>query len=141
MKAKGILCDKQTPRGKKGFKAIVVLLLIVCIMSGCSTVGVYSYPSGARILVNEQDTGKVTPASLKARHLRPGRSYVTVEKEGYESLTNRQPVDVRVSVGNIIFSVLWPPVLFKNLFGNLWKGIVFPRTRHLEEFELQKISG
>lgn len=140
MKAKEILYDNQTPRTKNGFKTTVVLLLAMCIMSGCSTIGIYSDPSGAKIFINDKDTGKITPTLLRARHLRQGRSYVTVEKEGYKTLTKRQSIDVRVSVGNIICSIWWPPVLIKNLCGDLWKGITHPRGRHLEEFNLQKIT-
>ena len=140
MKTKGILHNNQAPRAKNGFKTTVVLVLVMSIMSGCSTIGVYSNPSGAKIFINEKDSGKVTPSSIKARHLRPGRSYVTVEKEGYKALTKRQPVDVRVSVGNIVWSVFWPPILIKNLFGSLWKGITYPRGRQLKEFNLEKIA-
>ena len=139
MKTKGISHDNQVPRARNGFKTKAVLLLAMFIISGCSSIGVYSNPSGAKIFINDKDTGRVTPASLRTRHLRRGRSYITVEKEGYEILTKRQPVDVRTSVGNIVFSV-WPPVLIKNLFGDLWKGITHPRGRHLAEFNLQKIS-
>lgn len=138
MKTKGILHDNQAPQAKNGFKTTVVLLLAMFVIAGCSSIGVYSDPSGAKIFINDTDTGKVTPASLKTRHLCKGRSYITVEKEGYETLTKRQPVDVKVSVGNVILSI-WPPVLIKNLLGDLWKGIVSPRGRHLKEFNLQKI--
>lgn len=129
MKRKGVLRDN--------LKTMVVLLLSICIFSGCSTIGVYSDPSGAKIFINEKETRMVTPKIIGARNLRTGRSYITVEKEGYETLTKRQAVDVRVSIGNILMS-WWPPVLFKNLFGNLWKGITYPRNRHLKEFELEK---
>ena len=139
MKAKGISHDNQTSRAKNGLKTKVVLLLAMCIISGCSTVGVYSDPSGAKIFINDNDTGKITPSLIGARSLRTGRSYITVEKEGYKTLTKRQSVDVRISVANILLS-WWPPVLIKNLFGNLWKGIINPHARQLEEFNLQKIT-
>jgi len=140
MKTKGIFQGKHAIRSKNGFKEITVLLLIMSIISGCSSIGVYSNPSGAKIFIDEKDTGEVTPKSIGVRHFSSGRSYVTVEKEGYKALTERQAVDVKVSAGNIIWSIFWPPILIKNLFGDAWKGVISPRRGNLEEFVLEKID-
>jgi len=140
MKTKRVFQGRKTSRVMVGFKTMIALVLVISIISGCSSIGVYSNPSGAKIFINEKDTGKETPSSIKARHLHAGRSYITVEKEGYKLLTKRQSVDVKVSAGNVVWSIFWPPVLIVNLFGNLWKGIVNPRRGQLKEFELELIE-
>ena len=116
-----------------GFSAM--LLTGICILSGCSKIAVYSDPAGARVLLNGVDTGRTTPTSIRVRNLPVGRSYISVEKEGYHSLTKKQAVDVRISIGNIVWS-WFPPLLIKNLVDNRWKGITYPPRRFLQEFEL-----
>jgi len=119
---------------KKGL-GVALLLIAVCIASGCHTIAVYSEPAGARVLVNGVDIGRSTPTKIKVRNLNLGRSYITVEKEGYRTETKKQAIDVRVSVGAVAFA-WFPPVLIKQLCDNMFKGITYPPRRHLEEFIL-----
>ena len=122
----------------KGMMAGVLILAF--FLTGCSTtIWVHSNPEDARVLINGADTGMMTPAPLTVRELRTGRSYVTVEKEGYKTITPKQVIDVKISAGNVIWSI-WPPVLIKNLCSNLWKGIVYPEHKKLADFQLEKVS-
>ena len=115
------------------------VLILAFLLTGCSSViRVYSNPDDARVFINGADTGLVTPAELAVRDLRMGKSYVTVEKDGYRTITPKQVIDVRLSVGNVIWSI-WPPVLIKNLCSNLWKGFEAPKNKHLSDFQLEKI--
>ena len=118
---------------------IMLLAAIMCIVSGCSSIGVYSSESGASVFMNEADTGMTTPVSIRVRDLPLGRTYITVKKEGYHTVTPQQEVDVEVSIGQVVWSVLLSPIFIpKNLFGNLLKGITYPRGRHLKEFKMEK---
>jgi hypothetical protein len=116
----------------------VMLLACMLVAAGCSSLRVYSKPPGAKVFVNGSDTGRTTPTKIRVRHLALGRSYITVEKEGYLCMTPKQEVDVAISVGNIAMS-WWPPVLIKNACGDLWKGVTYPPRRHIPSFELQKV--
>lgn len=121
-------------------KTMPFFFAIMCIVSGCHSIAVYSSPSGARVFMNDIDTGKTTPAEIRVRDLPVGRTSITVVKEGYTALPLKQNVDVEISTGSVIFS-LFPPVFIKNLFGDLWRGITYPRDRRLEEFEMQVALG
>ncbi len=67
-------------RGGKGSKG-----------GGKGKVNVTSTPSGGRVFLNGQDTGKVTPTLLT--NVPAGTATVTVRKEGYQDFT--QPVQVQ----------------------------------------------
>ena len=125
----------------KGLSSSIILLAAICLLAGCSTIDVSSTPSGARVFVNDTDTGKTTPTSIKVRHLPLGRASITVEKEGYQSVPPKQEIETGISVGNIVWSVIWPPVVIKNLCDNFWKGITYPHRGRLEKFVLQPVSG
>lgn len=124
-----------------GLAVKVMLLAAMCIVSGCSSIGVSSTPSGAHIFMNEANTGMTTPASIRVRDLPLGRTYITVEKEGYHTVTPKQELNVEASISRIVWSVFFPPLLIKNLCGDLWKGITYPPGRHLEDFNLQLALG
>ena len=79
----------------------------------------------------------MTPTSVRVRDLQLGRTSITVEQEGYHSVPPQQDVDVEVSAGDIVVSVIVPPVLIGNLFGNFWKEITYPRNQRLQTFQLQ----
>lgn len=117
----------------------VILVATVCLLSGCRSIGVSSSPSGARVFMNDSDTGMTTPASIPVKKLPLGRSYITVVQEGYISVPRKQEIEVHLSIGQIIWS-WFPPVLVKNLCGDFWKGITYPESRHLEDFLLQPAS-
>jgi hypothetical protein len=118
----------------------VILSVIVCLLSGCSSIGISSSPSGARVFMNDVDTGLTTPALIRVRDLPLGRSYITVVQDGYISVPRKQEVEVQLAVGQIIWT-WFPPVLVKNLCGDCWKGITYPKDRHLEDFFLLSLSG
>lgn len=120
--------------GQKNGLAFAVLLASLIMMSGCTSVKVFSEPLGARVLVDGVDTGKTTPTSLWVRSLPVGISTVTVEKENYHC-PMKQDVGVSVSVGNIIFS-WWPPLLIKNISDNTWKSFDYPTNGELKVFEM-----
>ncbi len=114
-----------------------ILLTSMFLLPGCgSTIGVSSSPSGARVIMNERDTGMTTPASIRVGSMPTGRSYITVAQEGFTPTPRQQEVEVRVSIGNIIWS-WFPPILIKNLRGDRWRGVTYPQSRHLEDFVLQ----
>ncbi|MBF0593865.1 MAG: PEGA domain-containing protein [Candidatus Omnitrophica bacterium] len=143
MKARNINAGvlSSVVRGRQGLAVKGLLLTVFCVLAaGCgSALRVYSNPLDANIYVNGVDTGKKTPATIGVRSLHVGRSYISVEKEGYKTTTQKQLVDVGVSVGNIIWS-WWPPVLIKNLCSNYWKTINYPSDEHLPEFQLEKVA-
>jgi hypothetical protein len=117
-----------------------IMAAAFCLLCGCSSIGVYSSPSGARVFMNDVDTGLTTPASIRVKNLPMGRSYITVVQDGYISEPRKQEIEVHLSVGQIIWS-WFPPVLVKNLCGDFWKGVTYPPSRHLADFVLQPASG
>ena len=118
------------------------LLLFFCvILTGCGpALRVYSDPVEASIFLNGADTGLKTPNKIRVANLPVGISHVTVEKAGYKTITPVQFVDVSVSVGNVVWSILWPPVIIKNLCTNFWKSMDSPRDEQLEIFQLEKTT-
>lgn len=125
-----------------GGRGVALLLLMAsCLATGCSSIRVNSNPSGAHVLMNGVDTGRLTPTSIRVRDLHMGRSTISVEQEGYLSVPAKQEIEVGVSVGDIVVSVIVPPVLIGNLFGNFWKGIDYPESERLEEFQLRSTSA
>jgi len=117
-----------------------ILAGTVFLLAGCHSLGISSSPSGARVFLNDSDTGKITPASIRVRDLPLGFSYVTVAKDGYITSPPKQEVEVHLSVGNLVWS-WFPPVLIKNLVGDMWKDIEYPSSGHLEDFILQPGLG
>lgn len=63
-------------------------LAFVLIAAACGTsrVKVSSYPTGARILVDGEDTGRVTPDVISTRSRNPAGRSVSVELDGYADL-------------------------------------------------------
>lgn len=76
----------------KRFTPWLLLLLLAFVLAGCfgapagtGRISVTSEPEGAHIFLNDEDTGKTTPATLSG--IRSGTHTVTVQYEGYESET------------------------------------------------------
>jgi hypothetical protein len=127
--------SKLTQLYKKLARSAAIVLAAVLFAGGCHQFRVDSYPEGARIIVDGQDTGEVTPRVFSPRHFSTGMHKVTVEKQGYYTLTTPQIFLINVSAADIIFS-LAPPILLKNIFHNHWKnerGKI--RIFHLKENE------
>ena len=102
----------------------LILLAATCmLMVGCATpIVIRSLPEGARIMDNGKDTGLVTPGEIPVGDLPVGRHQITVEKEGYRSVTQPQPFRVKVSTRAIISTVILAPIyLPANFAGDWWK--------------------
>ena len=95
------------------------------LAAGCTTVGIDSMPQGAKVLVDGQWNGAVTPAKVPVRDLPRGTHTITVEKEGYKMVS--APPQVTISTdGKWILMTCIPPagpvgILPAELCGNLWK--------------------
>ncbi len=96
----------------------IIVVLMTILITSCSTVLVDSSPSGAKVLIDGQDTGKLTPAGLRVRDLHSGYRSIELQKEGYVS--SCQTLTVHVSAGKI-FTSLFPPLLLKFGMGDCWK--------------------
>lgn len=92
--------------------APIALVLLTALLAGClgppagyGNISVVSEPQGARIFLDDRDTGRTTPAVLES--VRTGTHEVRVELEGYEP----QAQTVRVTRGQTVtvsFSWLEP---------------------------------
>jgi len=112
----------------------VALLALVFMGFGCSSVKVSSNPPGARVLMNDQDTGLTTPTSIRLRHLPVGRTVITVAKEGYISVPEKQELEV----GTKLWS-WWPPMFIKHMFDSR-RVITSPPKGHIDRFEMRLAS-
>lgn len=124
------------------FRKILFVCLFILLLPSCSTLDVYSRPSGARIFVDDKDIGHTTPYEIRVRDLSLGRHSITVKKEGYQTVkgfneSEFQEFEIGVQVAQIIFSFI-PAVLMENLVDDLWKGIKAPRGRRLKMFNLEQ---
>ena len=98
-----------------------IVLGTLLFASGCHQFRVDSYPDGAKIIVDGQDTSEVTPKVFSPRHFSTGMHRLTVEKHGYSTVTPPQLFWVEISVVDVIFSWV-PPILLKNALHNHWKN-------------------
>jgi len=64
-----------------------IVLCSALFVSGCHQFRVDSYPEGAKIIVDGQDTGEITPRTFSPRHFSLGTHSLTVEKQGFKSVT------------------------------------------------------
>ena len=91
--------------------------------AGCgSYIRVDSEPQGAKVLVDGQWTGRVTPAELLIRDIPLGIHTITLEKDGYR--TASPPKQIQISVdGFLVFASIIGPEIFAlpALAGDLWK--------------------
>lgn len=116
--------------------ACMALVLLV----GCAgTLRVSSEPSGAKILVNGQDSGRTTPAAMRLRDLPLGKPAISVETQAGVRSTEQQ-VKVSPSAGIIVWSLLIPiPLGLINLFRGFSK--VQPKTIHFNVAQVAAATG
>lgn len=77
---------------------VLLLVVLALLLAGCfggsggfGNISVVSEPSGAKIFLDGQDTGKATPAVLE--RVRTGRHEITLERDGYKSETRSVSVE------------------------------------------------
>lgn len=78
---------------------LLLLVVLALLLAGCfgggsggfGDISVVSEPSGAKILLDGKDTGKVTPAVLE--RVSVGTHEITLERDGYESVTQKVSVE------------------------------------------------
>lgn len=81
------------------------MLLCAVLVSGCATtLRVTSTPPGARVLVDGQDTGEVTPTKLNSWEVGGG----AISVEGAEPRAASTKVSVKAIIGSLL---IWPLVL------------------------------
>lgn len=121
--------------------AAAALAMFCCLLGvGCQSIPVTSNPAGAHIVIDGHDTGNRTPFKYSPRNFTAGYHTVTVEKDGYSTITPPQELRIRVSGKQIALSIIPPfcvPFFFKNLFHNHWKTAV----DRLDTFQLREGSG
>ena len=123
---------------KSNHRIAVVLAILCCVLvAGCRSILIDSNPPGAKILIDNHDTKKITPSVYSPRHFVTGEYKVTVKKEGYSTITPPQNLRVKVSGMEIFLSIVVPPFFFKNLLHNRWKT-AWPRRL---VFQLQEGIG
>jgi hypothetical protein len=92
-----------------------VLLSALLVLCGCTGLQVKSNPAGAQVIMDGTNTGKVTPAKLLLRDLPRGEHTVTVQKEGYDTVTPPCRLEVKTRPGSIVnvivASLIITPVL------------------------------
>ncbi len=103
----------------------VLMAAALFLAAGCTTVGIDSMPQGAKVLVDGQWNGAVTPAKVPVRDLPRGTHTITVEKEGYKMVSAQPQVTISTD-GKWILMTCVPPagpvgILPAELCGNLWK--------------------
>ena len=126
----------------KFIKKIRILLFLLVFCSGCSVVQVHSDPVGADVYIDDQKSGYKTPAKIPVRNFTIGLHRIKVRKKGYVCITKPQDCDIALSVGNIIWSILLPPiVLVENICDDHWKGIRKPKRKLLDVFELKPVGS
>ena len=121
------------------FKVLPIFLLVLLILSsflisGCSlifgpsgSIEVDTYPSGAKVFLNGNDTGKITPCTIT--NLKKGTYEITVT---LGDLSHTEKV--------IVYSDITTSV-YKDLLLRLSKIIVQPSSMNLEEGDSQTIDS
>jgi hypothetical protein len=105
--------------------AALLTAVALFLAAGCTSVGIDSIPQGAKVLVDGHWNGAVTPVNVPVRDLTRGTHTVTVEKEGYKTIS--PPPQVTISTdGRWVLMTCIPPagpllILPAELCGNLWK--------------------
>jgi len=105
---------------RMSFRRALLLLLALCVVSvgGCAKLQVFTSPPGAKIFVNGNDTGLVTPQVFKPDDLARygGRAPYKIEADhpGYVR-SPAQFVSRQVSVAQIFWSIVFPPLLLINV--------------------------
>jgi len=122
---------------KKYFLIVLFLILGSLLISGCSpsdlifgpsgSIYVDTYPSGAKVFLNGNDTGKITPCTIT--NLMKGFYEITVT---LGDLSHTEKV--------IVYSDITTDV-YKDLLARLSKIIVQPSSMNLEEGDSQTIDS
>lgn len=94
----------------------IICNLCILALLGCSGVNVTSNIQGARIFVDNQDSGLVTPAKLSADDLGGlGMHKIKIVADG-RGASSETPIEVTTSVSGIVASIFLPiPFLFFNI--------------------------
>ncbi len=105
-------------------------------LSGCGhSILINSIPSGARVLIDNEPTDMLTPASIRLGSTKMGLHEISVEKDGYQTATP-QHLRIQVDTPAVVLSCIFGGLLFPlihNLAGDMWKR---PLPRRLSTFEL-----
>jgi len=114
------------------FQLIIMVLSCFFLASGCRTIRVDSYPPGANIFIDGVQREERTPYEYSVRDFATGSHSVVVEKEGFKAATPTYFI-IGISGGDVFWSIIFPPVLLKNLFHDRWKAVT---SDNLKSFEL-----
>lgn len=99
-----------------------VAIVLVIIVSGCTSLRIESVPSGASIILNNRPTGKMTPANFSAKELSRGKYDVSLQKDGYQILND--PAKFIISTtrnARILATIILPPFALNELCNDGWK--------------------
>jgi PEGA domain len=83
-----------------------VLLSTLLVLCGCTGFQVKSNPVGAQVIMDGTETGKVTPAKLLIRDIPRGQHTITVQKEGFDTVTPPWELVVKTHPGTIVASIV-----------------------------------
>ena len=115
---------------------VVLVLLFLFLFPACSYRSgfiISSTPQGAKILIDNQDTGKLTPINYKVRWIPLGEHKITVELDGYV-VPPAQDIKIVTATGKILATILVPEILVPmELFGRRWKHAL-PHNRRKSIF-------
>ena len=102
----------------------LVLLVCFCCFLGCSSTRIHvdSDPQGAKVLLDGAWCGRVTPCEIPVGQIPAGLHRVSVEKQGYELVSDVQSLRVSASAVAIVGSALHPAVLIQEATGDHWKS-------------------
>lgn len=93
--------------------SVLLIFIGVLVISGCaSTTVIESYPSGAKLYINGEVVG-ITPYTYTDTKIVGSSNFVTLEKEGYQTMKTVFARNEEVDPGAIIGGVfLWVPFLW-----------------------------
>jgi hypothetical protein len=97
--------------------ALSLLVLAALCVTACGGVRVISYPPGAKIYVDGKDSGKKAPATIRPPDLEgKGQHKIEVWRDDLSEEVTPAPqyTDKKLSIGRIVWSILFPPLLILN---------------------------
>lgn len=122
----------------------LIVAALALVMSGCThTLGVYSDPSGAEVLIDGESIGETTPAELPIKDLEYGTSIVSVRKSGYRMTSRPEELSVKFRKGLAVSSVLffYTPFPWIKVLQTGYKGVTEPRGRSFPLFHLEPVKA